>query len=467
MRSDEGRQLGWLNHERRVFVLSLLAGLPAVVLSLVLLYRGNYETKVTWTFGTLIVGCWLIVSLIVRERVVRPLQTLSNMLAALREGDFSLRARSSVSDDALTLALLEVNTLGNTLQAQRLGAMEATALLRTVMAEIDAAIFAFDDTGNQLRLANRAGERLLGVPVERLLGRTADALGLGAFLSGDSPRVHDLVFPGRSGRWEVRRTTFRQDGRPHTLVVMSDLSKTLREEELLAWQRLVRVLSHEINNSLTPIKSIAGSLLSILDRSPRPPDADDDLRGGLGIIGSRSEALSRFMSAYALLARLPAPRPGPVDVGIWARRAAGLETRIPVHVLPGPPLVIHADGDQLDQLLINLVRNAADASLETGGGVDVSWTRHDGHVDVEVIDEGPGLATTANLFVPFYTTKPSGTGIGLVLCRQIAEAHGGVLSLENRPDRRGCVARLRLPVAFRDSAAGAHLSGREHPPTRA
>jgi two-component system nitrogen regulation sensor histidine kinase NtrY len=448
MRSDEGRRFGWLNHERRVFVLSIVAGLPAVVLSIVLLLRGDYSAKVTWTLGTLIVGIWLVMSLIVRERVVRPLQTLSNMLAALREGDFSLRARSSQSDDALTLAFLEVNTLGNTLQAQRLGAMEATALLRTVMAEIDAAIFAFD-ADNQLRLVNRAGEKLLGSPFERLLGRTAGALGLEQYLTGDSPRVHDQVFPGRSGRWEVRRTTFRQDGRPHTLVVISDLSKTLREEELLAWQRLVRVLSHEINNSLTPIKSIAGSLLTILQRTPRAPDADDDLRGGLGIIGGRAEALSRFMSAYALLARLPAPRPQPVDVGIWLRRAAGLETRVPVHVQQGPPLVINADGDQLDQLLINLLRNAADASLETSGGVALSWSRQDGHVDVEVVDDGPGLATTANLFVPFYTTKPSGSGIGLVLCRQIAEAHGGLLSLENRPDRRGCVARLRRPVTFR------------------
>lgn len=448
MRSDEGRRLGWLTHERRVFVLTLVAGLPAVVLSIVLLVRGDYPPKVTWTFGTLVIGCWLVLSFVVRERVIRPLQTLSNMLAALREGDFSLRARSSQSDDALALAFLEVNTLGTTLQTQRLGAMEATALLRTVMAEIDAAIFAFD-ADNQLRLVNRAGERLLGSPFERLLGRTASALGLEGFLSGDSPRVHDLVFPGRSGRWEVRRTTFRQDGRPHTLVVISDLSKTLREEELLAWQRLVRVLSHEINNSLTPIKSIAGSLLTLLERTPRPLDADDDLRGGLGIIGSRAEALSRFMSAYALLARLPAPRPQPVDVGIWLRRAAGLETRVPVHVQPGPPLVINADGDQLDQLLINLVRNAADASLETNGGVCLSWSREDGHVDVEVVDDGPGLAATANLFVPFYTTKPSGSGIGLILCRQIAEAHGGVLSLENRPDRRGCVARLRMPVTFR------------------
>lgn len=438
------------DHERLVLRLALFTGLPGVIATAVLLWRGGYSAKVQWTFDLLVAGSWIIAAFVLRERVVRPLQTLSNMLAALREGDFSLRARSSLSDDALALALLEVNSLGNTLQAQRLGAMEATALLRTVMAEIDAAIFAFD-AGNQLRLVNRAGERLLGVPMERLLGRTADALGLEGFLSGGSPRVHDLVFPGRSGRWEVRRTTFRQDGRPHTLVVMSDLSKTLREEELLAWQRLVRVLSHEINNSLTPIKSIAGSLLSVLNRSPRPPDADEDLRGGLGIIGTRSEALSRFMSAYALLARLPAPRPGPVDVGIWARRAAGLETRVPVEVSVGPSLVIQADGDQLDQLLINLVRNAADASLETGGGVSVSWSRQDGHVDLEVRDDGPGLATTANLFVPFYTTKPSGSGIGLVLCRQIAEAHGGVLSLENRDDRRGCVARLRLPVGFRDA----------------
>src|SRR5690242_2221310 len=329
MRSDEGRRFGWMNHERRVFVLSLAAGLPAVVLALVLLIRDDYSTKVTWTWGTLVVGCWLIVSLVVRERVVRPLQTLSNMLAALREGDFSLRARSSMSDDALALALLEVNTLGNTLQAQRLGAMEATALLRTVMAEIDAAIFAFDSEG-KLRLVNRAGERLLGVPIERLLSRTAEALGLAAFLTGDSPRVHDLVFPGRSGRWEVRRTTFRQDGRPHTLVVMSDLSKTLREEELLAWQRLVRVLSHEINNSLTPIKSITGSLATLLERRPRPADADDDLRRGLSVIGGRSEALVRFMSAYARLARLPAPNKKPLDVGTWARRVAALETRMRV-----------------------------------------------------------------------------------------------------------------------------------------
>jgi nitrogen fixation/metabolism regulation signal transduction histidine kinase len=445
MSSDEDRRFR-LTHERRILLLSLLAGLPGILLSFVLLIRGDYTPKVLWTFGVLITGVWLTVSLMLREHVVRPLQTLSNMLAALREGDFSLRARRSKTDDALGLALLEVNMFAETLRRQRLGAMEATALLRTVMAEIDVAIFAFD-AENVLRLTNRAGERLLSQPYERIVGQTAEQLGIDPFLAGDSPRVVDRGFPGGSGRWEVRRTTFREEGRPHSLVVISDLSKTLREEELLAWQRIVRVLSHEINNSLAPIKSIAGSLQRLLEQQPRAADADDDLRGGLGIIGTRADNLSRFMQAYARLARLPAPRPAPVNVGGWVRRVAALETRVSVHVLTGAEMVIQADGDQLDQLLINLVRNAADAALETGGGVDIAWQSHDGHVDIEVRDEGPGISGTANLFVPFFTTKPAGSGIGLVLCRQIAEAHNGVLTLENRRDRRGCVARFRIPVA--------------------
>jgi two-component system nitrogen regulation sensor histidine kinase NtrY len=433
------------SYERRVFRLALFGGLPAVVATIALLIQGGYSGKVQWTVGLIVLATWLIVAALLRERVVRPLQTLSNLLGALREGDYSIRARGADREDALGLAFLEANVLGETLRSQRLGAMEATTLLRTVMSEIDVAVYAFDEH-ERLRLVNRAGARILHQHKERLLGRTAEQLGLAEPLRGETPRAMDMTLPGARGRWEVRRSMFRQAGRPHTLLVLADLSKTLREEELKAWQRLVRVLSHEINNSLAPIKSLAGSLQAILDRQPRPADADNDLRRGLSVIGGRADALVRFMSSYARLARLPTPRKEPVEVAAWVRRIAALETRLPVRVTPGPDVEIGADGDQLDQLLINLVRNAVDASLETHGGVTLGWARNNGMLELRVEDEGPGIDSGANLFVPFFTTKPEGSGIGLVLSRQIAEAHGGTITLENRPGASGCVALVRLPI---------------------
>ena len=382
---------------------------------------------------------------------MRPLQTLSNMLAALKEEDFSMRARGARTDDALGLALFEVNTLSQTLREQRLGAQEATALLARVMVEIDVAVFAFDDR-RSLQLVNRAGEWLLAEPAERVTGRDAASLGLAECLVGEVPRVLDASFPGGGGRWEIRRSTFRLGGRPHQLLVLSDLSRALREEEREATRRLVRVLGHEINNSLAPIKSVAESLQRLVTHAPgnaRRPVAEadaDDVAKGLSLIAGRAESLSRFMASYARLARLPPPKLQPLDVATWVRRVAALERRIDVSVETGPDIVIAADGDQLDQLLINLVDNAADAALETGGSVEVGWRRERKFVEVWVRDEGPGLADTGNLFVPFFTTKPEGSGIGLVLSRQIAEAHGGRLTLVNREEGKGAEARLLLPA---------------------
>jgi len=433
-----------LNHERRVLLLSLLSGLPAVAVALLLVWIGGYGTRVAWTVTLLVVGFWLAAVFALRERVVRPLQTLSNILASLREEDFSMRARGARSDDALGLALLEVNELGRTLREQRLGALEATALLARVMEEIDVAIFAFD-AERRLRLVNHAGERLLAGTAERLLGRDAEALGLAECLEGEAPRVLDAGFPGGRGRWELRRGRFRQGGLPHQLLVLSDLSRALRDEEREATRRLVRVLGHEINNSLAPIKSVAESLQHLVVRQV-PADGAGDVARGLALIAGRAESLSRFMASYARLARLPPPRLQPLDVGSWVRRVAALERRLPVAIEPGPDLQLQADGDQLDQLLINLVDNAVDAALETGGTVTVGWRAENRFAEVWVTDEGPGLADTGNLFVPFFTTKPEGSGIGLALSRQIAEAHGGTLSLRNRGEGEGAEARLRLPI---------------------
>ncbi len=432
-------------HENSVLFMAMIAGLAGVITSLVLLWMGDFTPKVQWTLALLIVGTWLGFGFGLRSMVVRPLQTLSNMHAALREGDYSMRARATNREDALGELMFEINALTETLREQKLGAMEASALLGKVMQEIDVAIFSFDGE-QRLRLLNRAGERLLAARAERLLGRTAEELGLGEALEGGSAQTLDLRFAGGSGRWGVRRTTFRQGGVPHQLLVLADLSRALREEERQAWQRLVRVLGHELNNSLAPVRSIAESLEMLVRREPRPEDWEDDLRRGLRVINERAEALSRFMRDYARLARLPQPNLLPVSLGPLLRRVAGLETRLNIEVTPGPDVTILADADQLEQLLINLIRNAVDAALETRGGVQLAWARNGAHVNVRVLDEGPGISNPTNLFVPFFTTKPGGSGIGLALSRQIAEAHGGSLTVLNRREGHGVEARVELPL---------------------
>ncbi|HEY6360718.1 MAG TPA: ATP-binding protein [Vicinamibacterales bacterium] len=435
-----------LSHDRRVVVVALAAGLPAVVLAAALLWLptsvGGLHLGARLALGVLIVGAWLLGATALRGRVARPLQTISNLLAALREGDFSIRARDGGADDALSSVMLELNMLADTLRSQRLGAQEATALLRAVMAEIDVAIFAFDGA-QRLALVNKYGERLLGQAGDALLGRGADDLGLEAVLDA-RPGVHDLAFPGGMGRWEVRRTRFWQGGAPHDLLVLADVSQPLREQEREAWQRLIRVIGHELNNSLAPIKSISGSLESLLSRDPPPADWRDDMHRGLSIIGARADALSRFTTAYARLARLPAPTRRSISLGPLLQRVVDLETRVRVTLQQGPEVLLSADPDQLEQLLINIVRNAADAAMETRGAVTARWTRADSMVEITVEDEGPGLQNTSNLFVPFFTTKPGGSGIGLALSRHIAEAHGGALTLENRAGARGARATVRL-----------------------
>jgi len=396
---------------------------------------------------------WTFAVSILMEHIVRPLQTLANVVAALREDDYSFRARGGQRSDALGDLALEVNRLAATLQGRRAGALEAMALVERVMRSMQSPVLAFDPEG-RLRLLNAAGERAFGLRVQTALGYSATQLKLEELLHAGDDDVISLGRGQQSVRWVVKRTTFRLRGISHTLLVLSDVSAALREEERLAWERLIRVLGHEINNSLTPIKSIAGSLRGRLAALNDVSSERVDFERGLEVIENRSESLNRFLQAYRQLMGLPAPKLGEVSLAALVERVAQLERRVVVTVTPAADVVLQVDRDHIEQALINLVRNAADAALSPDAidgneaHVDISWQTSGAEVVIAILDNGPGLTNAGNLFVPFYTTKPGGTGIGLVLAQQIAQAHRGSVQLENRTDgHMGCKADLRLPLA--------------------
>jgi nitrogen fixation/metabolism regulation signal transduction histidine kinase len=395
--------------------------------------------------GAELLAC-LLIGAALHDHIVRPLQTLANVVGALREEDYSFRARLAVPNDALGELSLEVNSLADLLALHRTGAIEATALLQRVVEEVDVPILAFDP-GEKLRLVNSAGEKLLQQSSERLLGKTASELGLEGSLSCENETLVRLHFSS-DARWFVRRSSFRQRGVPHTLVVLSDVSRALREEERRAWQRLIRVMGHELNNSLAPIKSIAGSLLARVDSLQRDEATSNDFRRGLGVMESRADALHRFVQSYRHLAQLPPPRQRPVSLGQLMERVVVLEQRLAVQLEAGPPITLDADSDQIEQMLINLLANAVDASLSNGSQpVRASWAAGGASVRIVIEDRGLGIANPENLFVPFYTTKSAGSGIGLALAQQIARAHGGDITLVNREDGDGARAIVQLPLA--------------------
>jgi len=430
---------------RRAWLYSLLLSLPAFVFLGIFLFERQLDIVPALLLGIcLIIYLSLAASALV-ETFVRPLQTLSNVVSSLREGDYSFRARGAASGDALGELSAEINALADLLQKQRVRSLEATALLARVLEVMHSPLFAFDRE-NRLRLVNSAGLKLLDRPYSRCLDHSASELGLGDLLSAPDESIRS--YRATSARWLLRKAIFRQDGAPHILLVLADVSVPLQEEEQAAWKRLIRVLGHELSNSLAPIKSIAGSLLARVDTLPGDEASAIDFRRGLGVVESRADALHRFVQSYRMLAQLPPPRLHPVALAPLLERVALLEQRLPVQLEAGPPVILDADPDQLEQMLINLLANAVDASFANGAHpVRLSWAPAGRSVQIVVEDRGLGIANPENLFVPFYTTKPTGSGIGLALAQQIARAHGGEVSLANREDGDGARATVRLPLA--------------------
>lgn len=435
-----------LRFQTQVWLLAFGGAAPAVFAAVAALYLTGRPDREVLTVGVVTGAFWLVCAATLVNRVTRPLQLVSAMLGALREGDTSLKAHRADPNDPLGQVLLEINALSGDLGRSRVGLVESLALFNRVVDEIEVAVFTFDPSG-RLGLANAAGAALFREPATALRGRTVDQLGLDGFLRVEAQQALTHVFPARTGRWVVRRAHFRDQGQVHLLMLVTDLSAALRAEETHAWRSIIRVLGHEINNSLAPMISIADTLERIAARDPLPEDWREDLRDGLQVIRARSTALSRFTEGYARLARLPPPQPQPVSVAEMVARVAEMEQRLPPVVEGGPDIAWLADAPQIEQVLINLLKNAADAALPVGGGVRLRWRAEGAGVALEIDDDGLGIANPKNTFVPFFTTKPGGSGIGLTLSRQIAEAHHGALTLQNRPDGRGARAILTLPRA--------------------
>jgi nitrogen fixation/metabolism regulation signal transduction histidine kinase len=429
--------------QNRLALVALASGLPATIIASWFAWKFAPTAELKVISVLVLVGFWIFCALSVRRRLVFPLQTLANLVEAVRCGDYTLRGRRGGDGDTLGEVVREINQLGETLRRQRLESLEASALVQTVLEELDTAVLAFDDV-QRLKLINRAGAELIGRSGEALIGSSARDLGLDELMAREAPAVVSLAFAGRTGRFEVRKRSFQEGGVPHTLVMLSDLSRALREEERRAWQRLIRVVGHEINNSLTPIKSLAGTLKDMLSR-PAPEERGEVLQG-LGLIGDRADSLSKFVATYSQLARLPPPAKQLLSLNALLTRLVALEDFVGVTVSAPFETRVQADAGQLEQALINLLKNAVEATNGDAREIEVVVSRTRDAVHTEIRDAGPGIANADNLFVPFFTTKPGGSGIGLALSRQIIEGHGGTLTLENRTDRTGSIARVTLPV---------------------
>lgn len=430
---------------RRARLYSILLCLPALIFLGIFLYQRQLDPVPALLLAICLLIYLALAASALVDAIVRPVQTLTNVVSSLREGDYSFRARGAGAHDALGELAGEINALANLLQKQRVHSLEATALLARILEVMHAPLFAFDRQ-KRLRLVNNAGLKLLDRPGSRCLDRSASELGLDELLAAPDQSIRS--FGATPARWLLRKADFRQDGAPHILLLLADVSVPLQEEQQAAWKRLVRVLGHELSNSLTPIKSIAGSLLARVDTLDGDRNTLNDFRRGLEVMESRADALHRFVQSYRQLAQLPPPHIRLVALGPLIERVALLEQRLPVQLAPGPAVTLDADPDQLEQMLINVLANAVDASLTNGGHpVRASWALTDANVQIEIEDRGLGIANLDNLFVPFYTTKSSGSGIGLALAQQIARAHGGEISLANREDGKGARATIRLPLA--------------------
>jgi nitrogen fixation/metabolism regulation signal transduction histidine kinase len=393
----------------------------------------------------------------IRQHVIFQLRTSTNLVEAISSGDYSLRANNKNIAGALSDFNQLLNTLAAQLAQQSLITREKQILLAKVTDQIDVAIIATDEN-SAISLMNPAAERLFKKRFESIQGWPIKTLGLDSIMAKSVNKITEFELDQNKRKVYVRTDTYFELGKQHRLIFITDIQHMLRDEERQAWQKLLRVLSHEINNSLTPIASISETLSQVImqeeNRNKLDANARENLTEGLSVITERAHSLNHFIQDYQKLTHLPLPQKKLINLRPYLQSIRQLfeESNI---LLPDSDIEVFADSEQLQQVFVNLFKNAQEANDSKGGErvkqTQISWRRDDAMVHIEVIDEGAGINNQDNLFVPFYTTKKTGSGIGLTLSRQIALNHGGDLRLVNSiaPSNNkvlGAKAILSLPI---------------------
>ena len=428
---------------KKIFILTLAAAIPSYVCTLIFLWLIPYSNYAKVLLATLLSLSVFGFAWAIKQQLGFQFQTLSNLVEAIRSGDFTLRGKIRNTNDPLAELIAQINLLSTSLSDQRIASEEAYRLLDKAIAHINVAIFAFN-AEDKIKLANPAAGRLFACDYQQLFGQTAEQLGLSNFFSNDQPQLIEHHFPGGTGRWQIRLDSYRDSGMQRKLLFITDLKTVLREEELKAWKNLIKVISHEVNNSLYPISSISQTLTKLVNQHPLDHDWQTDITDGLTVIGERANNLTDFIKRYAKIARLPEPNKQVFSISNLIAHTSILKTNsndIVIDVNSDKNMQIFADQAMIEQVLINLLKNA----IEAGAPVTLSWAEDKQSQWLKITDNGPGISNPANLFVPFYSTKANGSGIGLVLCQQILDKHQGSLNIDNQSEG-GCRVLVTLPI---------------------
>jgi nitrogen fixation/metabolism regulation signal transduction histidine kinase len=427
----------------RLFLVVLSSAIPVTLLLVWLLIDSPLPGAVKAAIAVICLLWILIVSGAARGELLHHVRTLSNLVESIRTQDYSMKGSRARESGELAELYQQINSLTDSLKSSRQSEQELLSILDKVVSQINVAIVVCDSR-NRIRLVNQLAAALLKSSSAELLGVSITDTVLAQFLDSTEPRLVDFRFPGAEGRWQITQHHYRHQGQASRMLFIADLRQVLSDEEIAAWQRLIRVIGHEVNNSLTPITSLCQTLTGMLAR-PDSAEYAADVREGLSVIADRARNLQEFISVYARLARLPEPHKVLFAVTALAGKLQRFFASQALEISPFPQGEVFGDPVHLEQALINLIKNALEAN-PTGARAVLSCQLHDGQCEFQIVDQGAGIRNPQNLFVPFYTTKPEGAGIGLILCRQIAAGHHGRVTLENRADGPGAVARLTLPL---------------------